>query len=206
MAPFLRGDIIDLDMAIEIIQAGTGAFVALRAQQTLRIVDPLGEQSGDLVAFRAGDVTEWLSNGRTFDYGGTIYPTSGHALYSNKSNPMLTIVRDDVGRHDFLYASCSPEMYRIQYGITGHSNCLENVARALAHLGVAPHLVPTAFNFFMNARVGEDGRLTIAAPLSRPGDALELRAEMDLAVALSACPSAGCNGGSQQPIHYEVLA
>ncbi|HEY2676597.1 MAG TPA: urea carboxylase-associated family protein [Steroidobacteraceae bacterium] len=191
-------------MAIKTIEAGTGEFVALKAGQTLRLIDPQGGQSGDLMAYRDGDITEWLSNGRTFDYAGTIYLTTGHTLYSNKSNPMLAIVRDDVGRHDFLYASCSLEMYRRQYGSLDHRNCLSNIVGALAHLGVKPHLVPTAFNFFMNARVGEDGRLAIMPPLSKSGDLTELRAEMDLAIAITACPSLTCNGGAIKPVQYSV--
>jgi hypothetical protein len=191
-------------MAIKTVEAGTGEFVALKAGQTLRLIDPQGGQSGDLMAYRDGDISEWLSNGRSFDYAGTIYLTTGHTLYSNKSNPMLTIVRDDVGRHDFLYASCSPEMYQRQYGSSDHRNCLSNIVSALAHLGVEAHLVPTAFNFFMNAHVGEDGRLTIMPPLSKPGDVTEFRAEMDLAIAITACPALTCNGGTIKPVQYSV--
>jgi hypothetical protein len=192
-------------VAIKTIEAGTGVFVVLKTGQTLRLIDPQGGQSGDLVAYRDSDISEWLSNGRSFDYGGTIYLTTGHTLYSNKSNPMLTIVRDDVGRHDFLYAPCSQEMYRRQYGSLNHRNCLSNIVSALAHLGVGPHLVPTAFNFFMNARVGEDGRLTIMPPLSKAGDVTEFRAEMDLAIAITACPSLTCNGGIIKPVQYSVF-
>jgi uncharacterized protein YcgI (DUF1989 family) len=39
-------------MAVKTIEAGTGESVVLKANQTLRILDPLGGQSGDLVAFR----------------------------------------------------------------------------------------------------------------------------------------------------------
>jgi uncharacterized protein len=56
------------------------------------------------------DGRERLSNGRTFDYGGTIYLSTGDVLWSDRSNPMLTIVSDDVGRHDFLYASCRAQI------------------------------------------------------------------------------------------------
>jgi len=117
---------------------------------------------------------------------------------------MLTIVRDDVGRHDFLYASYSPEMYRIQYGAADHKNCLSNIVSALAHIGVEAHMVPTAFNFFMNARVSEDGRLRIRPPLSQAGDSTDFRAEMDLAVAVTSCPAPTCSRGPIKPIQYEV--
>src|SRR5688572_7360961 len=103
-------------MTLITIPARSGASVRLARGQMLRMIDPVGGQSGDLTAFRAGDPTEWLSNGRSFDYGGKIYFSTGDVLYSNRSNPMLTIISDDVGRHDFLYTPCSNEMYRIQYG------------------------------------------------------------------------------------------
>lgn len=77
-------------MTVNTIEAGSGTSLALAAGKTLRVIDPLGAQVCDLVAFRAGDITEWLSNGRTFDYVGTIYLTSGDTLYSNKSNLMLS--------------------------------------------------------------------------------------------------------------------
>jgi uncharacterized protein YcgI (DUF1989 family) len=193
-------------MTLTTVPAGNGAAVRIARGQILRVVDPMGGQTGDLTAFRAGDAAEWLSNGRSFDYAGKIYLSTGDVLHSNRSNPMLTIVSDDVGRHDFLYTACSNEMYRIQYGATEyHTNCLDNLAQALADQGVVPHLVPTPFNLFVNATVQPDGRLVIAPPRSRAGDAICLRAEMDLAIGLSACPAALCNGGAARPLAYEVL-
>jgi uncharacterized protein YcgI (DUF1989 family) len=192
-------------MSLKMIEAGSGEAFILKAHQRLKIIDPRGGQTGDLSAFREGDITEWLSNGRSFDYGGTVYLTNGHVLMSNRSNPMLTIVHDDVGRHDFLYAPCSPESYQIQYGETGHKNCLTSIADALAHLGVMPHLIPTTFNLFMNVHVGEDGRLKVTPSHAKPGDAVIFRAEMDLAIAITSCPSLGCNGGKLGPLAYELL-
>jgi uncharacterized protein YcgI (DUF1989 family) len=193
-------------MALQIVAARSGVGLVLRRGQTLRVVDPDGGQSGDIVAFRLGDTTEWLCNGRSFDYGGKLYFGAGDTLYSNRSAPMLTITADDVGCHDFLYSPCSQEMFRIQYGVTGaHPNCLENLSRALADHGVAPHQVPTAFNVFMNAKVQSDGRLVIGPPVTKPGDATWFRAEMDLAVALTSCPVPLAGGGSGKPLAYEIL-
>jgi len=190
----------------QVVPAGGGAGLRLRRGESLRVIDPEGGQSGDLVAY-AADGSERLSNGRTFDYGGKIYLSTGDVLWSDRSNPMLTIVADDVGRHDFLYASCSLEMYRKQYAVTGyHPNCHDNLLAALRELGLEPGPLPTAFNFFMNVDVAADGRLSFAPPRSRAGDAIALRAEMDLAVALSACPASTCNGGAPpRPLAFEVL-
>jgi uncharacterized protein len=190
----------------QVIPAGHGAGLRLKRGEQLRLIDPHGGQSGDLLAF-SHDGAQRLSNGRTFDYNGKIYLSTGDTLWSDRSNPMLTIVADEVGRHDFLYASCSIEMYRMQYGVTGHhANCYDNLCSALRELGLQPEPLPTAFNFFMNAQIDADGRLTIAPPKSRAGDSMILRAEMDLAIALSACPASTCNGGGTTgPIAFEIL-
>jgi len=190
----------------EVIPAGQGVGLRLRRGEQIRLIDPHGGQSGDLLAF-SDDGTERLSNGRTFDYSGKIYLSTGDVLWSDRSNPMLTIVADAVGRHDFLYASCSIEMYRMQYGVTEyHANCYDNLCSAMRELGLEPAPLPTAFNFFMNVEIAADGRLIIAPPKSRAGDSMILRAEMDLAIALSACPASGCNGGGATgPLAFEVL-
>ena len=189
-----------------IIAAGGGAGLRLARGQHLRIIDPEGGQSGDLMVF-SHDGRERLSNGRTFDYDGKIYLSTGDVLWSDRSNPMLTIVADDVGRHDFLYASCTVEMYRKQYAVTGyHPNCHDNLVAALRELGVEAAPLPTAFNFFMVANVAADGSLAFEPPRSRAGDSLVVRAEMDLAIALSACPASTCNGGAApRPLAFEVL-
>jgi len=191
----------------QIVPAAGGAGLRLARGEHLRIIDLEGGQTGDLMAF-SQDGRERLSNGRTFDYGGKIYLSTGDVLWSDRSNPMLTIVEDQVGRHDFLYSPCSLEMYRIQYGVTCyHANCHDNLLAALRELGIEPDSLPTAFNFFMNVDVLPDGRLKFAPPKCRAGDSMVLRAEMDLAIALSACPASTCNGGAPpRPLSFEAIA
>ena len=190
-----------------IIPAASGVGLRLKRGEGLRIIDTEGGQTGDLLAF-SKDGRECLSNGRSFDYGGKIYFSSGDVLWSDRSNRMLTIVADDVGRHDFLYASCTQEMYRIERKVTGyHPNCADNLRDALQELNISPAALPTSFNFFMNVDVvGPEGRLVFAAPRSRPGASILFRAEMDLAIALSACPATDCNGGAPpRALAFELL-
>lgn len=185
-------------------QSGTG--FALAAGEVLRVIDPLGEQVSDLIAFSRSEPGEWLSSGRSFDYNNTIYMTAGHVLYSNRSRPMLTIVEDTVGRHDFLYTPCSPETFSILYKTTGHHpSCFENLVRGLAPYGIAPDRIPTTLNIFMNVDVAPDGTLTIHPPRSRAGDCITLRAEMDLVVGLTACSAEMSNNYRFKPIDFEIL-
>jgi hypothetical protein len=165
------------------------------AGQYVRIVDVEGGQTGDLFLVPTDDLVDGLSNGRTFDYGGTISLTTGSVLYSRRSRPLARIVADDVRRHDFLYTPCSREMYEVQYGLADHPNCFDNLTNALRPFGVPDSTLTVAFNFFMNSRVDESGRLRIDPPLCRAGDALTLRLERDCYVAVTACPASVANGG-----------
>jgi uncharacterized protein YcgI (DUF1989 family) len=186
-------------------QTGTGFIV--RRGELLRIIDPTGEQVADLTAFALDDSREWLSSGRTIDYANTIYLTTGHTLYSNRSRPMWTIVEDTVGRHDFLLTPCSPETFSIIYKTTGHHpSCFENLVNGLAPFGIAPDAIPTTLNVFMNVVVQPNGELRILPPRSRAGDYLLLRAEMDLVVGVTACSAELSNNGTFKPIDVEVHA
>lgn len=185
-------------------QTGTG-FLVTRGQ-LLRIVDPRGEQVSDLTSFALEDTREWLSSGRTIDYANTIYVTTGHTLYSNRSRPMWTIVEDTVGRHDFLLTPCSPETFSIIYGTTGHHpSCFENLVKGLTRFGITPDMIPTTLNVFMNVEIAANGELSILPPRSRAGDHVLLRAEMDLIVGVTACSAELSNNGSFKPIDVEVL-
>jgi uncharacterized protein len=184
-------------------QSGIGLVVS--RGQTLTIIDPEGEQVADLISFRHDDPAERLSSGRTIDYASRIYVTAGDVLYSNRSRPMWTILRDDVGRHDFLLTPCSPEMFRILYGVAGHHpSCLENLARGLAPFGIGADAIPTTFNVFMNVEVATNGQVSVLPPLSRAGDSIELRAEMDMFVGITACSAELSNNGRFKPIDVEV--
>ena len=142
----------------------------LRQDQQIRITDPMGKQVADLVAFAADDWTEWLSSGRTFDYNRTLRMTTGHTLYSDRSRPMLVIEEDTVGRHDFLFAACSREMFARQGADPEHANCLDALVAALADFSITADRIPTPFNVFMNVDIdAATGALTIRAPVSVPG-------------------------------------
>jgi uncharacterized protein YcgI (DUF1989 family) len=194
-------------MTVVEIGARSGVAFRLGRGQTLRVTDPEGMQVSDLLVYNATDVREAVSNGRTFDYEETIQLTAGNRLWSNRSNAMLTIVEDTIGRHDFLLTPCSEATFRHFYPDQPvHRGCFGNLAEVLAPYGVKPDMIPCAFNLFMNVTVARDGALRVDPPVSRPGDCVRLRAEMDLIVGLTACSAYASNGGSFKPIHYEIEA
>jgi uncharacterized protein len=184
----------------------SGTAFRLGKGQRLVVTDPTGEQVADLLAFNATDVGEAISSGRTLDYASRIYLTTGDILYSNRSTPMLTIIADDVGRHDLLLTPCSKDTFRIIYGDTDpHRGCFGNLAEALAPYGVSEDMIPVAFNCFMNVPVdGETGELKVLSPLSRAGDSIVFEAAMDLIIGLTACSALQSNNGSFKPIDWRI--
>lgn len=183
----------------------SGAAFRLNRGQRLRVIDPKGEQVSDLLAFNADDRAEVISSGRSLDYASKLFLTTGDLLYSNRSNVMLRILEDTVGRHDFLLTPCSKDTFRIIYGDADpHRGCFGNLAEALAPYGVGPDQIPTAFNVFMNVVVAQDGALTVEPPLSRAGDHILFEAQQDLIVGLTACSALQSNNYAFKPVHYEV--
>ncbi len=184
-----------------------GVALELKKGQLLKVIDPEGGQVADLLAYRLGDFSERLSTGATIDNNGSLYISRDDYLYSNRYNPLLQIIEDQVGAHDLLHPPCSAAMYRAQYNITGeHPSCMANFVKVLSKYGLSEADVVTPFNIFMNTRVGVDGRVDVKAPLSRAGDYLVFRTEIDLLVALTACSVAEstCNAYRCTAIRLEV--
>lgn len=194
-------------MPVEIPPRSGAAFTLNRGQR-LKVIDPQGEQVSDLLAFRRDDIREVISSGRTLDYASRIYLTTGDPIYSNRSNVMLRIIEDTVGRHDFLLTPCSKDTFRIIYGDQDpHQGCFGNLAEALHPFGIEPDDIPVAFNVFMNVPIdGRTGTFTVEPPLSKAGDHVVFEAEMDLIIGMTACSALQSNNYSFKPIHYEILA
>ena len=189
------------------LEPRTGTAFTVRQGQRIRVIDTEGEQVADLISFAHRNTDEYLSSGRTIDYNEKIYQTTGDTLYSNLSNPMLSIIEDPVGKHDFLFAPCSREMFQLTYGISDpHPNCLDNLAHSLDRFGIKQFQIPNAFNIFMNTAISEDGAVTVKTPLSKAGDYIELQAQMDLIIGVTACAAGKCNNFRCTSIDIEIYA
>lgn len=192
--------------AYNIIAPRSGVSFVLREGQHLRIIDIEGEQVSDLVCFNLQDKDEYLSSGRTIDYAETIFLSTGHFFYSNRSNIMFNIVEDTVRRHDFMLTPCSSDTFRIIYGHRDpHRGCFGNLCEALKGFGIKPDQIPVSFNVFMHVDVnGETGVIKVLPPKSKAGDHILLQARMDLIVGLTACSAEQSNNYAFKPIGYRI--
>lgn len=175
----------------------SGHALRLRRGQLLRVVDLEGAQVADLVAYNAADPSEHFSQGFTRMNNDKVDVAVGDHLYSNLNSAMLRVEDDTVGVHDMLFPPCNAFFYEHVMGIAGKTGCREHLAAALAEFGIGEDHVTDPFNVFMNTAVGASGEMVIRTAPSAPGDHIDLRAEMDLIVAVSACAAdvTDCNGG-----------
>jgi len=186
-----------------IIGPQIGAGFVVRKGHLFKVVDIEGKQVADLVVFNEANKKEKLSTAVTIDNNSSIFLRQGDSVFSNLYNKMLTVVKDTVGRHDLLYPACSPDMYRYQYGITEyHPSCLENLHIALNDYSIGIDEIPGPINLFMNTHITHDGIIQVDEPYSKAGDYVSLKAEMDVIVAVSACPvkESKCNAFACKPL------
>ncbi|MGY1805825.1 DUF1989 domain-containing protein [Blastococcus sp. SYSU D00669] len=178
------------------------------AGDVVRITDVEGQQVADVVLTRAAEPRDWLSCLNTKLLNGTERITTGHVLRSKQCVPLATIVADTVGVHWFGGGYCSEETNRARYGVEGTVSCKTNLAASLdPHLTSVQDLeLDSCASFFMNLGSDAEGRFAIDLPPTAAGDHLDLRAETDLVLALSACPADRnpCNAFAPTPVRVTV--
>lgn len=179
------------------------------AGHVFRIVSIEGPQVGDLNLWSAADPSERFFSGKTRALHAT-HVGVGDRLWSNLPylRPMATIIADTLGWygfdadgagvHDVIGTRCDPYTNRLLNGTDYHHCCHSNLTRAFAAATGKPltevePLVHDVLNVFMcTGFTRDEHRYFMKASPVRPGDFLEMFAEIDLLGALSACPGGDC--------------
>ena len=192
------------------IPARGGKAAFLEAGQRIRVINTHGQQVVDTWAFNRADLEEFMSMEHSRTFLSRIMARVGDSMATNHRRPILTLMEDTTpGIHDTLLAACDRYRYEL-LGCEGyHDNCTDNLAVALTELGLTHPETPSPWNLFMNIPVEQDGSVSFQAPVSKPGDYVTLRAEMDCIVAFSACPQdvVPINGVNCTPTdaHFQIF-
>jgi uncharacterized protein len=177
---------------------------------TLQIIDTAGNQAVDCLFYVAGDTAERYSAPDTVARQGSIFLTTGSQLRSNHGRPLLTVIADEVGRHDTLGGACSKESNTLRYGhhTKAQHACVENFLIEGAKWGLGKRDLVSNINWYMNVPVESDGALGIVDGLSAPGLSLTLRAHVEVLTLVSNCPQINnpCNGFDPTPVRIIVEA
>jgi len=174
--------------ADDVVAPGEPWSSVLRKGEILRIIDMEGQQAVDFICFNALDTKETYDNTVTVRLAARPFLRKGDVLYSNLANPMFTMVEDTIGNHDTICGCCSAEINYLRYKVKDTPSCRANFLRELAKYGLDSRSLVPNINLFMNISIDANGELRIRAPLSRPGDHVDLAAEMDCLAMISNCP------------------
>lgn len=183
------------------------AFEVLKGR-ILRVIAVEGKQVGDMTALNLHDFRETFSAIWTSSANDRCL-TKAKNLYAGPPTfrKMFDLVEDKYGVH-WVHGRCTRQMYELVHGIENHGNCHDNIAEVLGAYGISEYDVPLGtFNIFMNGRFDEDGRYFFDPPLIEKGDSVDFLAEMDLLVAISACPDdlSTINDYTPKPLKVEIF-
>ena len=206
----VRTDMTQVDSLI--VPPRDGRAFEVPAGHLFRIVTSDGPQVGDLNLWNAANLAERFYSGKTRALHATHVGT-GDRLWSGFPwlRPMATITHDTLdwygfdefgaGVHDVIGTRCDPYTNHLLTGGDYHRCCHSNLTRALAEatglpLAEAETHVHDVVNVFMCTGYTRDThQYFMKASPARPGDFIELFAEIDLLAALSACPGGDCGAG-----------
>ena len=180
----------------------------VRKGQTIRIIDSEGQQAVDTLFYRADDFSERYSGQDTLRVNGNAYVGLGTRIVSNEGNVMLVVTADSCGRHDTSAGACSCESNTVRFGHDARylHACRDNFLLEVTKHGMSKRDIVANINFFMNVPIEPSGQMTIVDGLSKPGDHVEMVAEMDVLCVISNCPQVNnpCNGFNPTPIRIVV--
>jgi uncharacterized protein len=189
-----------------VVPAGEGRSIPAAAGEYLSVIDLEGSQVADFVALQRADPRKAVSPHQTRSSLRRLTLRVGDRLVNQDREPVLEIVRDDVGVHDLLFCACSPALYRQRFGLPNHRSCRMNLLEALASYRIEEWQLPDPVNLFMKTPPRPDGEFEFHPAPSRPGDRIVFRCLVDVIAAVSSCPMdlSPINGGRVTPLQLVV--
>ena len=187
----------------------SAACIDVPAGHFARIVSVEGPQVGDLNIWNSHNLAEHFYSGKTRALHGT-HVSTGDSLWSRFPfmRPLAHIICDtldwygydaDGGSvHDVIGTRCDPYTGRLLSGTDYHYCCHSNLTRAVAdHFDLPPeeaerHVHDVLNVFMLTGFTRDTHQYFMKASPVRPGDFLELEAQIDITLGLSVCPGGDC--------------
>jgi urea carboxylase-associated protein 2 len=179
----------DAVLTDETIPGGWYTALRMRRGEGLRLVDVEGNGSVAFFAWSAADPSERLNHADTIKVQWTAKLAKGRILFSDMGRALVSIVEDTTGGgHDALSGVSNAASTRATYGTGAYRNGRDNLVLGANKLGLSRRDLAPVISFFAPVSVESAGALRFAAEGKTPGAFVDLRAEMDILVALSFAP------------------
>ncbi len=189
----------------EAVPGGWYATALLHRGDRLRLVNTDGTGAAALLAWALHDPSERLNHADTLKIQWSAELRRGRVVFSDMGRVMLSITEDTSGAHDALMSGSTAASTLAQHGPGPWRNTRDNFILAALKLGLSRRDIGTCITFFAPVSVDAAGRFTWRDGVRRPGDFVELRADMDLRVALSTAPHPLDPAASYAPGAVEVI-
>jgi uncharacterized protein len=191
-APSLRGnpELLSADLVIEheIIPAGWYWTGKLARGHSLRVVNTEATPGVSVTFWNADDTSERFNHGDTVKLQWTVRLGQGKLLMSDMGRVLASITDDSGAMHDPVLGGSTPQGNAHKYGDTPLRNARENFVLAAGKHGLGPRDIGSVVNFFAPVATHAAGRFVWQEGVLHPGARVDLRAEMNLIVALSNTP------------------
>jgi urea carboxylase-associated protein 2 len=173
----------------EIIPGGWYWTTRLNSGEALRLITTGGASSIGLLAWSAADTSERLNHADTIKVQWAASLPKGRVILSDMGRVLFSIVEDTTGgAHDALAGGSTTATNEACYHTTTLRNTRDNFILAAGKLGLDRRDVHPCISFFAPVNVDAEGRFQWDPSRRQTGDFIDLRAEMDVLVALSNCP------------------
>lgn len=175
--------------------------------KTLRLINPHATAGISALFWNARDVSERFNPGDTVKVQWTARISRGSLLLSDMGRAMVSITEDTCGYNDCIANATTRAANDRKYGADVYRrNSHDNFVLAAGKHGMTVRDVGPCVSFFAPVVTDEAGRFHWKDDAIAPGAYVDLRAEMDLIVALSNCPHILTSAKTWQaePIRFQV--
>lgn len=178
----------------EDLRGGQAWSHVLARGTSLRLADIAGGANVSALLYNADEPTERYNMPDTLKAQHIARLAEGFVLYSDMGRILCSVTSDSVGWHDPIGGTLTAAMVASKYGAKTyqqHRNDWTQASRESLILELAKHslgvrdLTPT-LNLFSKVVVDASGAMTYVPGNSKPGDHVELRAEMNVLIVLAA--------------------
>ncbi|MFN4209932.1 MAG: urea amidolyase associated protein UAAP1 [Devosia sp.] len=172
---------------VETIPGGWYWSTALKAGDTIRIAQDHGPSAVSLIAWSSADTSERLNLPDTVKVQWTTAIARGRVLFTDMGRVLFSVTEAASTAHDALVGGSTAASNAARYA-GDQRNTRDNFILVAGKLGLDRRDIPSALTLFAPVRVDAEGNFIWRDELRVAGDYVELRAEMDLIIALSNCP------------------
>ncbi len=180
----------------EDLPGGCHWSIVINRGWTLRLTDLEGGANVAALLVNKDDKAERYCMPDTLKAQHTAVLTAGFVCYSDMGRILMSISADTCGGHDTLCGTTNASLINEKFGERSyqdarneyHRNGRDSLLIELGRWGLDRRDLVPNINFFSRVTVDNDGRTQLLAAHSKPGSYVDLRAEMNVLVLLSATP------------------